>query len=102
MCPDMLLKSQQIAVERFSRRQIGYSEGHCSEDRRVSLGRLDLIEFREQISSVFDGVGVEERGAQLSFEPVEVVLFGCSTSLGLSPPLKSIVSKKQSNLKNQS
>jgi len=90
----VLLKSPQISVERFTRRQIGHAQGHCSEDGRLGFGRLDLLEFRKLISSVFDGVGGHKTGAQLSFEPVEVVLFGGSTCLSLLPPFKSIVSKK--------
>jgi len=81
----MLLKSSQISVERFSRCQIGHAQGHCSEDGRVGFARLDLLEFLKLTSSVFDGVDVEKTGSLLSFEPVEVVLFGGSTCLGQPP-----------------
>ena len=91
---DMLLKSLQILVERFSRRQIYHDQGHCSKKRRVGFDRIDLLEFRKLISSVFHGVSGPKAGTQLSFERVEVVLFRCYTCLWLSPPLESIVSKR--------
>jgi len=97
LCLDMLLSSSQISVERFSRRKIGHAQGHCSEDGQVGFGTLDLLEFRKLIFSVFDEVGGQTTRAQLSFEPVEVMLFGGSTRLGLPPPLNSIVSKECGN-----
>ena len=47
-----LLNSLQIPVERFGRRQIGHAHGQCSEDRRVSFGRLDLLKFYKFIVSI--------------------------------------------------
>jgi len=88
LCPDILLQSSQISVERFSRRQIEHAQRYSSEDGRVGFGRIDLLQFRKLISRVFDGVGGQKTGAELSFEPVEVMLFGGRTCLGLPPPLK--------------
>ena len=51
---------------------------NCSKNRPEGFGW-----FRELISSVFNGVSGQETGTLLRFEPVEVVLFGCSTCLGL-------------------
>jgi len=78
-------------------RSVTFKGIYCSEDGRLGFGRLDLLEFRKLISSVFDEVGRQTTIAQLSFEPVEVMLFGGPTCLGLPPPLKSIVSKKCGN-----
>ena len=94
LCPDILLKSSQISVEGFSKRQISHTQGHCSEARQVGLSRIDLLAFCKLISSVFDGVSGQKTGAQLIFECDEVELFGGSTCLGLSSPLESIVSKR--------
>jgi hypothetical protein len=64
-CPDMFLDSPQIPVERFSRRQIGHAQGHCSEDGREGFGRLDLLEFPNLISIVLYGLGGQKTGVQL-------------------------------------
>jgi hypothetical protein len=47
------------------------------------------------ISSIFEGIGGQETGAQLGFEPVELVFFGGFTCLDLLSPLNSIVSWQQ-------
>jgi len=100
---DVLLQLPLAAVSRFVNRyveeEILSKLSQCLpvpnelKKGKMAFCRLDLLEFRKLISNVFDGTGCQKTGAQLTFEPVEVVLLGGSICLGLPPPLKSIVSK---------
>ena len=109
LCPDILLKSSQISVEGFSKRQISHTQGHCSEARQVGLSRIDLLAFCKLISSVFDGVSGQKTGAQLIFECDEVVLesivskrVAAKATLNVGFFRSGTTSKKQYNARNQS